>query len=260
VRSGRTRLIATVALAGLLVGLLATAALLAGLVGPAAATDAPTVFAAASLTGAFPEIDPEARYSFAGSDTLAQQIRRGAPADVFASAAPGFTRELYRDGLVEKPRALATNRLTVIVPRSNPAGIRTVSDLRRGGVKLVVAAAGVPAGAYTRATFRRLGMSDALDNVVSQESDVKGVVGKVVLGEADAGVVYATDARAAAPRLARIAIPAAAQPTARYEIAVVRSSSHPAAARAFVAAATGAAGRRALAAAGFQVPEAVPGG
>lgn len=238
----------------LLVGLIA----LAGLPGPASAARPPTVFAAASLAEAFPEIDSAPRYNFAGSNTLAQQIRQGAPADVFASAAPDLTQGLYRDGLVEKPRFLALNRLIVIVPRSNPAGIRSVYDLRRDGVKLVVASARVPVGGYTRTAFRRLGISSALGNVVSQEADVKGVVGKVALGEADAGVVYVTDARAAASRLRQVAIPVFAQPVVRYEIAVVRSSSDRAAARSFVAEATGPAGRRALAAAGFRFPAPAP--
>ena len=232
--------------------------LFAGLAGTAAASNPPTVFAAASLTEVFPKIDSKARYSFAGSNTLALQIRQGAPADVFASAAPNYTQELYRGGLVEKPRFLAFNRLAVIVPRSNPAGIRSVYDLQRSGIKLVVANARVPVGSYTRTVFRNLGMSNALRNVVSQENDVKGVVGKVALGEADAGVVYVTDARAAASQLRQVAIPVFAQPKVRYEIAVVRSSSDKAAARAFVARVTGPAGRRAMAAAGFRFPAPTP--
>ena len=243
------------------VTLVATAAasvLLAGSLDTAAASDPPTVFAAASLTEVFPKIDSRARYSFAGSNTLTLQIRQGAPADVFASAAPNFTQELYRAGLVEKPVFLAFNRLAVIVPRSNPAGIRSVYDLQRDGIKLVVANARVPVGAYTRTVFRNLGITPALRNVVSQESDVKGVVGKVALGEADAGVVYVTDARAAASQLTQVAIPVFAQPKVRYEIAVVRASADRAAARAFVAKVTGRAGRRAMAAAGFRFPAPPP--
>ena len=243
------------------VTLVATAAasvLLAGSLDTAAASDPPTVFAAASLTEVFPKIDSRARYSFAGSNTLTLQIRQGAPADVFASAAPNFTQELYRAGLVEKPVFLAFNRLAVIVPRSNPAGIRSVYDLQRDGIKLVVANARVPVGAYTRTVFRNLGITPALRNVVSQESDVKGVVGKVALGEADACVVYVTDARAAAAQLTQVAIPVFAQPKVRYEIAVVRASADRAAARAFVAKVTGRAGRRAMAAAGFRFPAPPP--
>ena len=241
-----------------LVAAAATSLLLAGIAGPAAASNPPTVFAAASLTEVFPKIDAKARYSFAGSNTLTLQIRQGAPADVFASAAPNFTRELYRAGLVEKPVFLAFNRLAVIVPRSNPAGIRSVYDLQRDGAKLVVANPRVPVGSYTRTVFRNLGITPALRNVVSQESDVKGVVGKVALGEADAGVVYVTDARAAASQLRQVAIPVFAQPKVRYEIAVVKASSDRAAARAFVARATGPAGRRAMAAVGFRFPAPPP--
>ena len=106
----------------------------------------PNVFAAASLTEVFPKIDPAPHYSFAGSNQLALQIRQGAPADVFASAAPNFTQDLFAQGLVEKPRFLAFNRLAFIVPKSNPAGITSVYDLRRRGIKLVIAAPAVPVG------------------------------------------------------------------------------------------------------------------
>lgn len=229
--------------------LLATA-----LTGTSRAADPPTVLAAASLTEAFPRIDPSARFSFGGSNTLALQIRQGAPADVFASAAPSFTQELFRDGLVERPRFLAFNRLVLIVPRSNPAGIDSVYDVGRDGVKLVVANARVPVGAYTRTVLRNLGLSSALRNVVSQESDVRDVLGKVALGQADAGFVYVTDARVAASRLTTVQIPVFAQPKVRYEIAVVTASGNRAAARAFVARATGPTGRRVLAEAGFRFP------
>ena len=233
---------------------IATAVLFISMAGAAPAARAPTVFAAASLTEVFPKIDPSARYSIAGSNTLRLQIIQGAPADVFASAAPNYTHDLYTKGLVEKPRLLAFNRLTLIVPKGNPAHVGSVYDINRGGIKLVVANSRVPAGAYTRRILANLGLSSALKNVVSQESDVKGVVGKVALGEADAGLVYATDALAASKQLKQIAIPTFAQPKVRYEIAVVASSSHKAAARAFVAKATGPGGRRALAAAGFTFP------
>ena len=233
---------------------LAVVALLVGLAGTARAADPPTVFAAASLTGAFSKIDPSARFSFAGSNTLAQQIRQGAPADVLASAEPSVTQSLYREGLVEKPRFLAFNRLALIVPRSNPAGITSVYDLNRDGIKLVIAGPKVPIGIYTRTVMRVLGLTRAPGNVVSQEPDVKDVLGKVVLGEADAGFVYVTDARVAASQLRTIAIPVFAQPKVRYEIAVVKGSSNATAARAFVATATGTRGRALLAQAGFRFP------
>ncbi len=240
-------------LARLTAGILVAAALLLGIAGTARGE--PTVYAAASLTESFPKIDPGARYSFGGSNTLALQIRQGAPADVFASAAPNFTQELFRDGLVEKPRFLAFNRLALIVPKSNPADIDSVYDLTRSGIKLVVAGPRVPVGSYTRTVLKNLGIStQALRNVVSNEQDVKDVVGKVVLGQADAGFVYVTDARVAASQLKVIKIPVFAQPKVRYEIAVVKGSSNLSEARAFVAQATGPRGRRVLADYGFRFP------
>ena len=221
----------------------------------AVAATAPNVFAAASLTEVFPRIDPAPHYNFAGSNQLALQIRQGAPADVFASAAPNFTKDLFAQGLVEKPRFLAFNRLALIVPKSNPAGITSVYDLRRRGIKLVIAAPAVPVGSYTRTVLRNLGLSSALANVVSQESDVKGVVGKVALGEADAGFVYVTDARAASSQLTSIPIPTFAQPKVRYEIAVVTASSNKAAANAFIKKVTGPRGRLIMAQAGFTFPK-----
>jgi molybdate transport system substrate-binding protein len=228
---------------------------LAGLPAGAVAADPPTVFAAASLTEVFPKIDPAPHYSFAGSNQLALQIRQGAPADVFASAAPNFTQDLFAAGLVEKPQFLAFNRLAFIVPKSNPAGITSVYDLRRRGIKLVIAAPAVPVGSYTRTVLRNLGLTSALANVVSQESDVKGVVGKVALGEADAGFVYVTDARAAASQLKSIPIPTFAQPKVRYEIAVVAGSSNKAAANAFIKKVKSPRGRLIMAQAGFKFPK-----
>jgi molybdate transport system substrate-binding protein len=234
-----------------------TAALLA-LALPAAtsAVSGITVFAAASLTEVFPKIDAGPRYSFAGSDALALQIRNGAPADVFASASPSQPQALYKDGLVLKPRWFATNRLTLIVPRGNPAQIKSVFDLRRSGIKLVIGTATVPIGAYTRRVLSRLGITSAvLKNVVSQESDVKGIVSKVALGQADAGFVYVTDARPVAGDVKKIAIPAWSQPKVRYEIAVVARSSNRAAGQAFLNELGTKRGRRLLVANGFGVPK-----
>lgn len=231
------------------------AALVALLAVPASAgTVRLTVYAASSLTEVFPKIDTRARYSFAGSDDLALQISQGAPADVFASASPKYTQDLYRRGLVERPRTFALNRLTLIVPRANPAHIRTVFDLRRPGIRLVLAASSVPIGKYARQVLARLGLNAALRNVVSDERDVKGVVGKVALGEADAGLVYVTDVKPVAGKVRAIAIPARGQPTVRYEIAVVRASRQAAEARAFVGRILGELGRGHLVAAGFLVP------
>jgi molybdate transport system substrate-binding protein len=214
-----------------------------------------TVFAAASLTQVFPAIDKSERYSFEGSDQLALQIRQGAPADVFASASPKYTELAYRDGLVAKPVVFATNKLVVLVPRSNPAGIKSVYDLRRPGLKVVIGDKTVPIGTYTRQILDGLGItSDVMPNVVSQETDVKGIVAKVALGEADAGFVYRTDAKPVASRTRAIALPGWAQPPIRYEIAVVKASTHAAAARAYIKKVTSKRGRKLLAAAGFGLP------
>jgi molybdate transport system substrate-binding protein len=215
-----------------------------------------TVFAAASLTGVFPQIASVPRYNFAGSDQLAFQIRQGAPVDVYAAASPKYPELLYRDGLLRKPAVFATNRLVLIVPRSNPARIGSVYDLRRAGVKLVIGDATVPIGAYTRQILDTLGItSDVLKNVVSEETDVKGIVAKVALGEADAGFVYSTDAKAVASKVRMVGLPAWAQPPIRYEIAVVASSKRAAAARAFVAKVLSNRGRTLLARAGFGLPK-----
>ncbi|MDX6644857.1 MAG: molybdate transport system substrate-binding protein [Miltoncostaeaceae bacterium] len=222
----------------------------------AAASGRATVLAASSLTEVLPRIDPRARYSFSGSDTLAFQIGQGAPADVFAAASPKYPEDLFARGLVLRPHVFATNSLVLVVPRGNPANIVAVGDIATPGVSLVIGDASVPIGAYTRTVLGNLGLSGALSNVVSNEQDARAVLAKVALGEADAGVVYLTDARAAGGRVRVIRLPARAQPTVRYEIAVVRGSANRPAARAFVARVLGPAGRRALRAAGFGLPPA----
>jgi molybdate transport system substrate-binding protein len=215
-----------------------------------------TIFAAASLTGVLERIDKSPRYSYAGSDQLAVQIQQGAPADVFAAASPKQTQLLYRNGLLRKPVAFATNRLIVLVPRANPGRITSVYDLRRSGLKLVIGDRTVPIGSYTRQILDTLGITaDVMKNVVSNETDVKGIVAKVALGEADAGFVYATDAKPVASRTRSIALPGWAQPPIRYEIAVVKSSSNATAAKAFVKKVLSKRGRLVLKNAGFGLPK-----
>jgi len=210
-----------------------------------------TVYAAASLTEVFPTIDPTARYNFAASDDLATQIREGAPADVYAAASSKYPQELFDEQLVEEPVTFASNRLVLIVPKDNPAGIETLQDVTRPGTKLVVAAEGVPVGDYTREALDELKLADALDNIVSNEDDVKGVVGKVSLGEADAGFVYSTDAAAAGDEVSVIELPKGSQPPIEYQIAVVTGSKNKEAAEAFVQKVLGRGGQQALKAAGF---------
>ncbi len=210
------------------------------------------VFAAASLTEVFPRIDSRPRYQFAGSDQLAFQIQQGARVDVFAAASPKYPEQLYRQVLVQKPIPFATNTLVLIVPKSNPARIHTVLDLARPGVKVVIGDPGVPVGAYTRTVLSNLGISAAvLRNVVSQETDVKGVLGKVALGEADAGFVYATDVKPVLGKVGVIRIRESAQPHVVYEVAVVKNAAHLQAAYAFVTRLIRAAAQRELVRYGF---------
>jgi molybdate transport system substrate-binding protein len=215
---------------------------------------APTVFAAASLTEVLPAIDPAPTYNFAGSDELATQIREGAPADVYAAASSKYPQELFAEGLVEEPVTFASNRLVIVVPPDNPAGIEDIGDVTEPGVKLVVAGEGVPVGDYTRAVLEDLELGAALDNVVSNEDDVKGVVGKISLGEGDAGFVYATDAAAAGADVTVIELPEGAQPPIEYQIAVVAASERKEAAQAFVDLVLSDEGRAELEAAGFLLP------
>jgi molybdate transport system substrate-binding protein len=194
-----------------------------------------TVFAAASLTDVFPKIDKRPRYQFAGSDQLAFQIQQGAPADVFAAASPKYPELLYKQGLVQKPIPFVTNTLAVVIPKSNPANIHSVFDLTKPGVKVVIGDPSVPIGAYTQTVLTNLGIKDAvMKNVVSEETDVRGVLAKVALGEADAGFVYVTDARTVKGKVAVIVIRASAQPQVIYEVAVVKNSNNLPAAYAFV--------------------------
>ena len=212
------------------------------------------VFAAASLSGAFQELAgvyqrtrPGTRvtFNFAGSQQLAAQLGQGARADLFASADERWMRYVAeRDLLADAPRLFAHNRLIVIVPSSDPARIGSLHDLARRGVKLVVAAEAVPVGSYTREMLARLarapGFGDDFDrlvlaNVVSQEENVKGVVSKVQLGEADAGVVYASDAVGPVSRRLRvIPIPESRNVLASYPLARLRGARSPGTAAAFV--------------------------
>lgn len=237
-----------------------------------------TVYAAASLTEAFRELAPllergavpaRVRYNFAGSQQLAVQLEQGARADVFAAADSRWMDYVVERSLAAAPPTVfARNRLVVILPRGNPAGIRRLEDLARRGVKLVVGAEAVPVGRYTRDAIRRLGRhpgfpagyaGQVLANVVSQEENVKAVVAKVQLGEADAGVVYRSDVTPrVAPALATLEIPDDANVTASYPVAVLGAAADPAAAKAFVALLLGPEGRQVLARHGLTPVGAAP--
>lgn len=238
---------------------LLTAAVLAGIATAArdgSADGRTTLLAAASLTEVVPAIDRSARASFGGSNRLAQQARQGFPFDVFLSASPQYTRALYAEGLVRKPVAFATNSLVLVVPKRNPARIGTVEDLaKRPKLRLVVAGPQVPIGLYTREVLKRLGLLRVLRKAVSLEPDAKGIVGKVALGEADAGFVYATDVRPVASKVEVIRFPRRAQPDVVYEAAIAARPRDVDAAQSFLIELLGPDGRRALRAAGFGLPQ-----
>src|SRR5215475_10819286 len=236
-------------------------ALLALLAGPAssgtrragtAARTQITVYAAASLTDVFPAIDSHEKYSFGGSNALAAQIEQGAPADVFASANMKLPTQLNGDGLCSKPVVFTRNRLVIVVPKKNPAHIHNIYDLTKSGVKIDIAGAGVPVGSYTLQILKNMNMTDAvLKNVVSQETDVREVLAKVALGEADAGFVYSTDAKTVPGQVIALKVPAWAQPKVQYGICTVASSANKSAAHAFVKRVLSKRGQRKMLAAGF---------
>ena len=245
------------------------AAALAGACGggdPGGGADAPgrdgvTVFAAASLTGAFRELAAafERRHpgrpvtlNLAGSQVLAGQILQGAPADVFASADSVQMRRVARAGLVEgSPRIFAVNELVIAVSAGNPLEIRGPADLARDGVVTVLAAPGVPAGRYARRALDAAGVDP---RPASLETDVKQVLAKVALGEADAGVVYRTDVLAAGDRVEAVPLAAGREVAPRYLAAHLRDAPRPDAAGAFVDFLLSPAGREVLAAHGFGAP------
>jgi molybdate transport system substrate-binding protein len=211
------------------------------------------VSAASSLKAALPRYQPGARYSFAGSDQLAAQIRAGARPDVFAAANTKLPAELYGAGLAEKPVTFATNRLVMAVP-AGTSDIRALGDLGRPGVRIAMGAASVPVGSYTRRLLDGLDpglRGRILANVRSNEPDVSGVVGKVAEHAVDAGFVYITDVKASGGRLKAVELPPALDPKVAYAAAVVKGTKNEGAARAFVA---GLAGAAAFRDAGFGPP------
>lgn len=239
---------------------------------PARASDTITVFAAASLREAFEAVAYDftlrsgtaVRFNFGGSDTLVTQLAQGAPADVFASANETQMKRAADAGLLAGAALpLVRNRIVVVVPRAPRVRIDRLADLIRPGTRVVLAARSVPVGAYARATFDKLAGRNGFPtdfaasverSVVSNELDVKAVLAKVALGEADAGVVYATDIIPAQERAVRaIAFPADVTPDIIYPIARLRGSANATAADAFIAYVRGP-GSAALRSRGFLKP------
>jgi molybdate transport system substrate-binding protein len=219
------------------------------------------VSAASSLQKAFTAYDEQfdggkARFSFAGSDELAAQIRQGVTPDVFAAANTKLPDALYADGLVERPAVFAGNRLVLAVPAGG-AKVTSLADLEHPGVTVAIGSATVPIGSYTRGVLDRLptaARKQVLANVRSEEPDVKGIVGKLTQGAVDAGFVYVTDVEATGGELKAIALPASLKPTAAYGIAVIKHAKHPAEAKRFVDGLLHGDGEQALHAAGFLPP------
>jgi len=233
---------------------------------PHSASTTLTVFAAASLTDAFRELGRRLEqqtpglsvtFNFAGSQQLALQLEQGAPADVFASADPRWMSYAQEHTLVEgDPQVFARNRLVVIVPKTNPARIAGLADLARRGTKIIIAAEAVPVGKYSREALHNLASASGfpasydtrvLANVVSQEDNVKAVVSKVQLGEADAGIAYRSDITPAVSRYVRaFDIPDQYNVLASYPIALVKGTKNQAAAETFISLVLGAEGQRVL--------------
>ncbi len=220
-----------------------------------------TVFAAASLKATFTELartfeaenpGTHVALSFAGSSDLAGQLSQGAPADVFASADTANMKKLQDAGLADgTPKDFATNTLAIAVPPGDPAGIASLQDLARPDIKLVTCARQVPCGAATAKVAQAAGLTLS---PVSEENAVTDVLGKVTSGEADAGLVYGTDIKAAGSSAKGIPFPEAASAVNTYPIAGVATGRNKAAAQAFVNLVTGQEGQKVLAAAGFGPP------
>jgi len=194
-----------------------------------------TVFAGSSMTTVLPQIDPGNTYSFGSSTTLGTQIKNGAPADVLMSANTTVPASLYAAGFVEKPVNFTRNTLAVVVPKSNPAGIKSIYDLTKPGVTIDEAASTVPVGSYTVQVLNQMGINTAIQaNVVSKETSDANVVAKVALGQVDAGFVYLSDYVIDPTELSLIKVPAWAQPKITYAMAIVTKSPNQAAAQAWL--------------------------
>jgi molybdate transport system substrate-binding protein len=215
------------------------------------------VFAAASLTAAFTEIGgrftdasgTKVTFNFAGSQALATQIQQAAPADVFASADTANMDKVA--DLVGTPRNFASNQLQIVVEQGNPKGVKGLDDLANPDLKVVLAAPDVPAGRYAAESLAKAGVTV---EPVSQEDNVKAVVTKVSLGEADAGIVYVTDVAAGGDKVEGVGIPEELNVLATYPIATVKASRTQDQAQAFVDQVLGAEGQQVLKAHGFLPP------
>src|SRR5580765_5331704 len=199
------------------------------------ATAGLTIYAGSSMTTVLPQLDSGNKYSFGSSGTLATQITNGAPADVFMSANTTTPATLFAAGVVEKPVNFTRNTLAVVVPKANPAGIKSIYDLTKAGTKIAEAAPSVPVGSYTVQVLNQMGINAAVQaRVVSQETSDANVVAKVALGQVYAGFVYLSDYVIDPAHLTLVTVPAWAQPKITYSMCVVAKSPNQTAAQAWV--------------------------
>lgn len=227
---------------------------------PSRASGQLRVFAAASLTESFNDqqatlkaSDPglSITFNFAGSGALVTQVQQGAPADVIATADTASMKKLTDAGLVEAPATFARNKLQVLVATGDPKGIRSLADLARPDLKVVLGDESVPFGRYGAESLQKAAVTV---KAVSKELDVKAAVAKVTTGEADATIVYVTDVTAAGAKGQGVDIPDAQNVVAEYPIAIVKATAHRAAATTFVEAMVMGSGQAALAKRGFLPP------
>ena len=226
----------------------------------AAATGTITVFAASSLKETFTTLGKQfeaahpgdtVKFSFGASSTLATQITDGAPADVFASAAPKNMDTVVSAGDASNPQDFAKNTAEVAVPPSNPANVTSVNDLAKSSVKVALCQPKVPCGVVAAGVFKNAGITV---KPVTLQPDVKSVLTQVELGNVDAGVVYVTDVKAAGSKVKGVTIPANLNASTLYPIAAITNSKNLSIAQAFVAYVLSPSGQQVLAAAGFEKP------
>jgi molybdate transport system substrate-binding protein len=224
------------------------------------ATGTITVFAAASLTGTFTQLGQQfqsahpgdtVKFSFGPSSGLATQITSGAPADVFASAAPANMQDVVSAGDASNPQNFAKNTMEVAVPPNNPAKVSSVNDLAKKSVKVALCQPQVPCGVVAAEVFKNVGITV---KPVTLQPDVKSVLTQVETGNVDAGMVYVTDVMAAGSKVKGVTIPANDNASTLYPIATITSSKEKSIADAFVAYVLSPAGQSVLTAAGFEKP------
>jgi molybdate transport system substrate-binding protein len=228
--------------------------------GSSSSTGSITVFAAASLMGSFTQLGRQfdtahkgdtVKFSFGPSSGLATEINSGAPADVFASAAPANMQQVVSAGNASNPTNFAKNKAEVAVPPNNPGKVTSVKDLGKSSVKVALCQPQVPCGVVAAQVFKNVGIKV---KPVTLQPDVKSVLTQVETGNVDAGMVYVTDVMAAGSKVKGVTIPAADNATTTYPIATISSSKHKSIAQAFVSYVLSPTGQQVLATAGFEKP------